>query len=349
MEVRVYESNLNLLGIIESQTSLLWNRKYYETGNFEMHVPITPTNMDLLKIGRLIFYKGAVDAGVIEDIRFYESERKYEIVIKGRFLTSYLDRRLIRPTVDYSGKVELGMRQLITGLEYPIPNLELGELQGFDEEVTFQATYKNLLSTIELLARGYAYGIRCNPDFTRKKIYFQIYKGVDRSALQSELARVEFSDRYDNIFTAEYHVNSQIEKNVCYVGGEGEAEERIYITVGHDEYTGLDRKEVFNDARNIRKDELTQEEYIENLQLSGLNELDKNIFSQTFECTTNPVGNFVYKRNYDLGDIVTVRKDSWGVSANLRIVEISEIYEHDIMDVNITFGSPLPEKIEWGD
>lgn len=349
MEVRIYDSELNLVGIIESQTSLQWNRKYSETGNFEMHVPITSSNMNILKIGRIVSMRDKVDAGVIEDIRFYESEKKYEIVVKGRFLTSYMDRRLIRPTVNYSGKVELGMRKLITDLEYPIPNLELGELKGYDDEVTFQATYKNLHDYMQNLARGFALGIRFRPDFTAKKIYFEIYKGVDRSALQSELARVEFSDRYDNIFSAEYHVNSQIEKNVMYVGGEGEGAQRTFITVGDTSLTGLERKEGFKDARDLRSDDISQAQYIANLEERGRSELEKSVYSRAFECITNPRGNFGYVTNYDLGDIVTVGKESWGVEADLRIVRISEIYEHEIMDVNITFGSPLPEKIDWGE
>lgn len=41
MEVRIYDRDLNFKGVIENHTSLIWTRKYYEPGNFEIHVPIT--------------------------------------------------------------------------------------------------------------------------------------------------------------------------------------------------------------------------------------------------------------------------------------------------------------------
>lgn len=38
--------------------------------------------------------------------------------------------------------------------------------------------------------------------------------------------------------------------------------------------------------------------------------------------------NFSYKKDYDLGDIVTVRKKAWGIEMDKRITEIQEIYEN---------------------
>ena len=63
----------------------------------------------------------------------------------------------------------------------------------------------------------------------------------------------------------------------------------------------------------------------------------------------DPSGNFKYGSDYDLGDIVTVRKDSFGVSKDLRITEINEIYENGIYKITPTFGSPLPDSIDWAD
>ena len=59
MEVRVYDSDLDLKGIIENQTSLIWTRKYNEAGEFELHVPITDDNRNLLRVGNIITKKGS--------------------------------------------------------------------------------------------------------------------------------------------------------------------------------------------------------------------------------------------------------------------------------------------------
>lgn len=45
MEVRIYDRDLNFKGVIENHTSLIWTRKYYEPGNFEIHAPITEQNL----------------------------------------------------------------------------------------------------------------------------------------------------------------------------------------------------------------------------------------------------------------------------------------------------------------
>ena len=141
MEVRIYDRDLNFKGVIENHTSLIWTRKYYEPGNFEIHAPITEQNLRLLAKGNIISKRGSSEAGVIEDIENEESDLKNEITAKGRFLSSYMDRRLIKSTVNFSGKIEVAMRNLLSGVT-AIPLVELGTLNGFTETVEFQATMK---------------------------------------------------------------------------------------------------------------------------------------------------------------------------------------------------------------
>lgn len=101
MEVRIYNKELHRIGQMENQTSLIWTRKFYEPGNFEIHAPITDENLSLLRPGNLIGKKGSEEAGVIENIEKEESDIKNEITVKGRFLSSYMERRLIKKTVNF--------------------------------------------------------------------------------------------------------------------------------------------------------------------------------------------------------------------------------------------------------
>ena len=80
----------------------------------------------------------------------------------------------------------------------------------FDETVEFQATYKNLLTYESKLAKSVNFGYRFRPDFNNKVIYFEIYKGLDRSIHQSDRNRVIFSEDYSNISEADYEENEQI-------------------------------------------------------------------------------------------------------------------------------------------
>jgi len=347
MEIRVYNAELKLLGIIENQTSLIWIRKFYEPGTFELHAPVTEYNLKLLQAGNIIAKKkGGLEGGVIEDLNIEESNTENEITAKGRFLSSYMDRRLIKSTFSFSGKAEVAMRNILSNAA-SIPLVELGNLNDFEETVSFQATYKNLLTYMTKLSKNSNIGFWFRPDFTNKKIYFETYKGKDRSRSQGINNKVEFSESYANLNEAIYKYNDQTYKTVAYVGGSGEGSDRKYVTVGSGE--GLELREVFVDAKDIQEDELTEEEYEAALIQRGQDALNEDIISTSFECKTGADINFTYMVNYDLGDIVTVRKKNWGISEDLRITEIQETYEYGAMVIEPVLGDPLPETVDWSD
>ena len=345
MEIRVYNIDLCFQGIIENQISLIWTRKYFETGDFELHTPLTDENIKLLQKGNILWKRGDDEAGVIEDIYIEESTSSNKIIAKGRFLDSYMDRKIIKGTFSFNGTVENAMRELYW-LD-PIPYVFLTEPNGFEEEVRFQATYKNLLSYEQKLAKGAGLGFRFFPDFTQKRIYFEIYKGKDRTTSQFENNRVVFSEGYNNLNNTIYRANTQMYKNVAYVGGEGEGADRKIVVVGH--VIGLERREMFVDAKDIDSEGLTATEYEELLRRRGEEALANSIATSSVECDTGMDANFKYKVHYDLGDIVTIKKKKWGITENKRITEIREIYENGGRIIEPTFGDSLPEKIDWSD
>ena len=157
MQLRIYDDELNFLGITENQTSVIWTRKYYESGTFSVVLPITDDNIRLYQIGNIVAKRDSIEAGVIEDLQIHESFDEHSITASGRFLSSYMDRRLIRPRHTFTGLVEVAMRTILDNAE-EIPLVELGELQGFTDTVKFQATYKNLLAYETKLAKAAALG-----------------------------------------------------------------------------------------------------------------------------------------------------------------------------------------------
>lgn len=363
MEVRVYDPTLKLMGIIENFSSLLWVRKYAGTGSFELHVPITQDSINYLIRGNLVAYKGAVEAGVIESIKTEQTKDKNTLVVAGRFLESYLDRRLVyntflSPTYNFSGTVEDAMRTLVYDAaiddtnpeKFPIPLLQLGTDHGFTETITFQATYQNLLKYETKLAEAAGFGFRCIPDFDNKTITFDVYKGLDHSENQSERVRVIFSNEYKNLNNALYTENDQLYKTTCFVGGQGEGTDRVWVKVGDHTLTGLNRREVKLNATDITPESLTEEEYKAKLVERGEDLLQNtDILVQSFDCDVMPNGNFIYKTHYDIGDIITVKKENWGLSLDLRITDLTEIYEKGKVTVSPTFGTPLPDTIDWED
>ena len=297
MEVRIYGRDLYRKGQIENQTSLIWTRKFYEPGTFELHAPITDENLYLLQKDNIIGKKGSAEAGIIEDIEKEESDIKNEITVKGRFLSSYMDRRLIKKTVNFSGKTEVAMRQLYSGV-VPLPLVELGNLNGFPESVEFQVTMKNLLTYESKLSRAGAIGFRFRPDFRERKIVFETYQGKDRTFNQHENNRVIFSESYNNLNNAIYRYNNQNLKTFAIVGGQGEGDARTYYELGGGE--GYDLREIFVDAKDINPDGLTAAQYKAALLQRAQEALNDAIASETLESETDAAINFVYKEDYDL-------------------------------------------------
>lgn len=347
VELIVYDREMNRIGILENQTSILWIRKYYEPGCFEIHAPITLENLKLLAKENLITQKGNVEAGIIENIEYNESYSLNEIIVKGRFLSSYMDRRIVKQTINFNGYIEDGIKALIRSVE-TIPLLKVEDSMKLSTDtISFQATMKNLQNLVTKLVRGSALGYRFRPDFKNKVILFETYQGIDRTMNQNVNSRVVFSETYNNLNKAIYRWSDQLVKTVAIVGGEGDGEKRKYVSVGSG--TGFDLREIFVDAKDLTSDGLTTIEYENILKQRGYETLELNSASETLEYESAANINFKYKVDYDLGDIVTVHKRKWDIQMSQRITEIQEVYENDGMIVIPVLGSPLPEKIEWGD
>ena len=134
-------------------------------------------------------------------------------------------------------------------------------------------------------------------------------------------------------------------KTKVIVGGAGDGPARIFVTVGGG--TGFDLREVFLDAKDINKEALTNAEYLEALKTRGQEFLNENKIFENFEAEAEADVNFTYGKDYDLGDVVTVKKKKWNTAQNLRITELCEVYEYGGMYVVPTFGDALPTTIKW--
>lgn len=346
MIIRIYDRDMNFLGQLENIFSLQWRRKYTSCGEFEAHFPLTAYNVQLLKLENLFYLKGKKECGIIESISISYDKSK-EIVIKGRFASSYFYRRIIKGTYNFAGRVETSMRELV--IKADIPGVVLGPDNGYTEKVSYQATYKNILTYIEKLSQASDIGFRLRPDFDEKKWIFETFKGVDRSDGQYDIPRVIFSQKNGDIEKATYSANSKTYANVCYVGGQGEGPARQIEITGSTSSTGLDRREIFINGSDISKENISDFEYKNALIERGNTTLNSNMLAESLEKEDKIRGNYNYPSDYDLGDIVTNRFEYWGMSSNDRVTEINEVYEHGVMKAVPTFGTPLPSTIDWSD
>ena len=347
MQLRIFNSDMDLLGIIENAYSIQWIRNYTSCGTFEIHTPIDTQTLKLVKLDNIVWIQGKKECGVIEGITIEQSASTSNVKIVGRFAESYFSRRLIKNTFNFNGKVEEAMRQLVTLAD--IPRVRLGALNGFDNKIQFQATYKNTLTYIEKLSQASNIGFRLVPNFDEKTFTFETFKGVDRSENQRDRPRVIFSQHNGDISKAEYTASNQDYYNVCYVGGQGEGSSRQIVICGDNSLTGLERRETFINGSDIEKDKLTDSQYIEMLKQRGESNLKEKNLVQSLEKEDRTGGTYNYPFDYDVGDIITNKLECWNISSNDRVTSVKEVYEHGRMVAVPTLGTPLPSTIDWSD
>ena len=347
MQLRIFNSDMDLLGIIENAYSIQWIRNYTSCGTFEIHTPIDSKTLKLIKLDNLVWIQGKKECGIIEGITIEQSASTSNVKIVGRFAESYFSRRLIKGTFNFNGKVEEAMRQLVTLAD--IPRVQLGTLNGFNDKIQFQATYKNTLTYIEKLSQASNIGFRLVPNFDTKTFTFKTFKGVDRSENQRDRPRVIFSQRNGDISKADYTANNQNYSNVCYVGGQGEGSARQIVIFGDNSLTGLERRETFINGSDIEKDKLTDSQYIETLKQRGESNLKEKSLVQSLEKEDRTGGTYNYPIDYDVGDIITNKLEYWNISSNDRVTSVKEVYEHGKMVAVPTLGTPLPSTIDWSD
>lgn len=80
--------------------------------------------------------------------------------------------------------------------------------------------------------------------------------------------------------------------NTALVGGEGEGVERTFVTTGGG--IGLDRYEVFVDAKDLRMEDFP-DDYEAALLFRGNTRLAEQAMIQAFDVTVNQYGNLTYK------------------------------------------------------
>lgn len=359
MELFILNKKFELQGILENYTFFKWVRRFYQFGEFELHCRVTDEIIDLLQEDNLIFKKNDSEVGFIETIQLKIVGESETIIIKGKLVTAYLNRRINWGRLNFNGTCEDLMRKLVydnainpTSLDRKIPNLTLGEYNEFLEVINYQNSFGNILQEIEKISVSSKIGYKILFDFNSKTLIFTTYKGIDRTCSQTKIAPCIFSRDFENILSQELLKTNNNYKNTCLIAGAGENENRKITSIESE--SGLSRYELFVDARDLSDKvkktssgeeveiEMDAEEYKKLLLQRGTEKLSELKKIQTFNSIVNTKGNNKYKIDYDLGDFVTLLDSKWKIQINTQITEIEEIYENGKVEINPVFGDYIP-------
>ena len=203
---------------IDNFNSLIWNRDYYEAGDFQLVCDVI--YMDALRRGGYIYNNGADEVGIIESLEYMRDESGVErITVRGRFLTAKLSNHVINANLTLTGTAEYVIRELARRFNRSLP-IVMRDYKGLGENIQAQASYENLYDVIARLCRAYNISCKLQYDFVPDKIYFDVWEGLDRSDVQSENNPAVFSDKFDNLLTSRYCSDAARHRNYAYIGGE---------------------------------------------------------------------------------------------------------------------------------
>ena len=335
MELIIMDKNFQRIGVIEKFESLIWVERYSRPGDFELYTSVDPYLLSTLTIGMYLYSIESEYIMIVESISIEtDVEVGNHLTIKGRSLESILDRRIIWSQTILESKIQEGIKKLIEenvinpeDEERKIDNFIVEEVDDpiIDKiEIEKQYTGTNLLDAVEELCLSENLGFKINLDEDNKFV-FKLYSGKDRTFKQTDNPYVIFSPSYENLLNSSYKESSMDFRNVALVAGEGEGSNRKKISINLDEVTGLERRELFVDARDISSETIygTLEDsvYYELLRGRGLDKLNNYLYDKTFEGEVEPHQTFTYGKDYYIGDMVQLINE-YGMETESRITEI---------------------------
>lgn len=345
MEIYVLDKDFNTLSIIDEYISVLWIDRYNTPGEFELYLGADKVLLSYLVIGNYLTHKNSEHIMVIEGVRMETNiDDGDRFTITGRSVEAFLGRRIVWKQTDFNNVyLQTAVQRLLNeNVISPalsiraIPNIIFQETT--DSRITSlkldaQYTGDNLLDVICEICDTNKLGFKMTLNSSNKFV-FTLYIGTDRSYDQTTETYVIFSPQFDNIINTNYYETDVNYKNVTLVAGEGEGLDRLTYTVGNT--SGLERRELFTDARDLStKDDEGEDipiaEYNEKLKQRGKEKLSETKKEKTFDGKVDPSQTFVYGEDFFIGDVIQIRNE-YGLEGSARIVEyiMSENVEEGI-------------------
>ena len=350
MEFIVLDTDFVAVHILDSFESFIWTDRYSSFGDFELYLSPTTQNISTLQEDRYIWSAETHHTMIIENIRITSDvDDGDKLIVTGRSLEAILERRIIWVQTNISGNFQEAINKLLTenviepsDSDRTISNFifeastdpTITELT-IDAQFTGDNLYNVIKHLCDLNNIGFKIVLSENNQFV-----FSLYSGTDRSYNQTNNPYVIFSPNFDNLINSNYYSSKQTLKTITLVAGEGEGTSRKKVEVAIDTgaETGLNRRELYVDARDISSNngEISSTEYNELLTQRGKIQLAENTISKAFEGHVDTFHKFVFNVDFFMGDIIQIANE-YGIESTSRITEIVRAEDVEGIELFPTF------------
>ena len=379
MDVRVFDKELNALGLIDEMTSLIWTIRYFSVGEVKLLAPMTENNRELLQVGNILVkhdeYIDFVDANEdtwrraaeINYVRYAKDEKGQEqIEARGSIISSWLNQRVINPQIQLTGTCQQIVNKLIernigsgatASRKFPqLVMLAQEDLGGASTEYSNEEL-KALGDEVRDVCQQGKIGYDLLICERLKQFGFYLYDGKNLTSGNTDgNPPCIFSRDFDNVNEQEYEDDTSNVKNHAFVRGAADSNNKQEVVeVDEDGASGYELMEVLINASDIQRTaENSQGEqqdipvatYRAMLATRGNTELAQRIENYTFNSSINIMSNLRYKEDFDLGDRVTCIEKRWGITINSRITELTQTFERGKTLIEATFGESAPTLLD---
>ncbi|MEH7456315.1 siphovirus ReqiPepy6 Gp37-like family protein [Bacillus sp. JJ1127] len=357
MELYIFNRQFEFLGIVDDYNALIVERNLTNVGKFTLTAEFTFEVFELLSEGNIFAKSDNVqEAYYICSHEIEEEGTQEKLTVKGFSIENLLARRIVWRQQRYDGDIDTVMKSFVKynviTPENPkriLPNFSVSPPKTFGE-TSEVCSYKPLVEILESTSLKNDVGWRVLFDINSKEFKFDVFRGEDLSINQNDKDPVIFSTEYENVVNQKYVKDSSQFANMVLVAGAGEGEKRK-IELIRDDLSGWERVEMFVDARDLSdQDEdgnvISTDKYQKMLKDRGLSKLAEAENVEAFEGEVDSNSQFIYRKDFDLGDRVTVLNKKWGIVMHPRITSVTEEYENGILNVNVEFGTNKPTLID---
>ena len=348
--IRIIDKGFNLLAEIDDYESLIFIRRFFKVGEFEMQININKQHTDKLMDGNLILLDSKLNkVGIImhrENSYDQNGEPTDTLIIKGPTLKGVMSRRLIAPSVNsngydtQTGSIETILKAFVNNnvvnpieAARKIPQVDIATDKQRGKQDKWRGRFEVLSDKLSEIGEYAEIGWDVTLNTANNKWLFDVIEGRDITVDQEILPPVIFSIDFNSIKGRHYIESSLNHKNVAYCGGKGDDENRLVQQIG--EVSGFSRMETFLDCSSVV--DITELKTIGNQKLDELKKV------KSFEVQIIPYGSFNYEQDYDLGDIITAQDRKLNLTMNARIIEFKEIYEVSGFNLEAILGTNIPD------
>ncbi|WP_078597109.1 Gp37-like protein [Evansella clarkii] len=376
--IRIYSDNMELLHETDNYLSLQFNPRFYEVGEFELHINQYVEGAEYFQKGNQLVIDKRGDKSMLIRHREVALDQNGKATenwkVTGVTLDGITDQRVTIPPEHTShdrksGDAETVMKHYIDrhfvnpdDPDRKIDFIEIAPNQNRGPRIEWESRFKNVADELSSIAKQTNIGWVVYADIERKKWIFDVVEPRDLTqGNEAGNPPVFFSPDFNTIETQQFVDSDSDYKNVGYVGGQGEGAERKIVMIG--EGKGISRLETFIDARDVgsegeeEEEELTEDEVEQMLIVRGEQKMRE--FSTTFyleaQILTPSIKHhsegfsmntpFEYEKDFRLGDLTDVFNKRWNVTMKAPITEFIEVYEPAGFSLEAIFGEAQPTLI----